>query len=208
LREPVSAGSLLLAASDKGTASTNWTLIFSGVAAAVALLALVFDNGFLVAGFTLINRRYKWEAKPLQDGHQVKARISHGYSSTRTLSQGHVVVPQRLLLRILWRLAHRQKLERWLVVATVSVKNVNLAPNQGFDLDGHLNSEVPVPTWRFWRPRKMRDPTDLTLLMLLRFDRRTRVIAKKVKEASGDFEPMPAASGEALTIERPTKAKT
>jgi hypothetical protein len=64
-----------------------------------------------------------------------------------------------------------------------------LEQGRGETLKGELDEVVPLPTWRFWGPLKLQDATSRRLLLLLRFDRRTRVIAKDVGEAEGPSAP-------------------
>lgn len=183
---------LLLAVSPSHPGSTDWTLIWAAIGAIAVVLGLLFDNGVLIRGLNVINNGYEWEVRPFRapGARKVETRISHGYSSPRYLRTAAVVVPQRLFVRILWFVTHGQRLERWIVAADLlNGTERELRPNQGTNLSGELESLVPLPTWRLWRPLKLEDPTNRRLLTLLRFDRRSRVVARPVREARGSTQP-------------------
>jgi hypothetical protein len=173
------------------------------IAAAAAALTLFFGEGILFGLLNLINRGYRWEVKPVRDPntHVVQARVSHGHDGNRVLTKALVAVVQRPLLRVLWRLFHRRGIERWIVAADLldgqPVREPVLPQYEGITLQGYLLPSVPLPTWKFWRRnRSMQDPTRRKLILILKFDRRRRLISKPVKVASGSMEPLTGKSAE------------
>jgi hypothetical protein len=165
-----------------------------GVVGVVALVALFFDNGILVRVWSVAGRRYKWEVEPVRDPatRLLIARVSHGYSGCRYMSVAVVVVPQSLIRRILWRPFHDEALPRWVIAANLidGMGTIELKAHEGVGLQGRLKDPVPLPTWRFWAPPVLQDPAMGRLMLVVRFDRRRRTMAKAVAEASGSIAPV------------------
>jgi hypothetical protein len=165
------------------------------IAAAAAVLTLFFGEGILFGLLNLINRGYRWDTAPILDPttRLIQARVSHGHDGDRVLTVALVAVVQRPLLRLLWRLSHRRGSERWIVAANLLPvgERRTLAPSHGTDLHGELDRRVPLATWKFWRRnRTIQDPSRSKLTLILKFDRRRRLISKRVTVASGSLEPL------------------
>ncbi len=179
------------------------------IAAAAAVVSALFGGqGIVLAAGNAFSRRYKWDSAPVRDPSTgvVVARISQGYGDDRELTRALVAVVTTPLWRILWRLTHRHGFERWITAARLLPpdQTLTLTSNIGVELKGELSATVGVPTWKLWkRTRKEVDPTTKHLVVILKFDRRRRLISKKVKEAGGSIKPL---SGEPAKPAEPAPA--
>ena len=197
-----------------GLSVDAWIGIIGGAA---AVLTFFFGEGILFAIGNAFNRGYRWEDGPVLDpnGRVVEVRVSQGYGDDRVLAKAYVAVVPRLPLKILWRLTHRHRVERFVTAARLLAPGttLTLTLNAGVDLSGELFDEVPVPTWKLWKRNPQWPGPTTKRLVVLKFDRRRRLLSKKVKETAGGLKPpsrraaVPVAhSAEAAEVATPAPA--
>ena len=110
------------------------------------------------------------------------------------------------LLRLVWLVTHFHKVDRFVIAARLLEPNntLKLTSNSGVNLKGKLKETVPMPTWKLWKKNPQSpDPTTKRLVMILKFDRRRRLLSKKVDEAPGSFQPL---SEESVPVAHPADA--
>jgi hypothetical protein len=178
------------------------------IAAAATVLTLLVGEGILLRIGNVFSRRYEWEVGPVRDPatRAVQARVSQGYGDNRVLSKAYVAVVPSLLLRIVWLVTHFHKVDRFVIAATLLEPNntLTLTSNAGVNLTGKLKETVPMPTWKLWKKNPQSpDPTTKRLVMILKLDRRRRLLSKKVDEAPGSFQPL---SAESVPVAHPADA--